>query len=110
MEFVETIREDELVNGTSKVISVKGKDIALFKIDNRITALGNSCLHKGRPLAKGKIEKKYDGFMLPAHGIDGNIISRMERHLLDIMNNNLFLMFLLLILIENSKEDRFSQS
>jgi hypothetical protein len=33
----------------------------------------------------------------------------MERHLLDIMNNNLFLMFLLLILIENSKEDRFSE-
>ena len=109
MEFVETIREDELVNGTSKVISVKGKDIALFKIDNRITALGNSCLHKGRPLAKGKIEKKYDGFYVTCPWHDGNIISRMERHLLDIMNNNLFLMFLLLILIENSKEDRFSQ-
>ena len=58
MEFVETISEDELVNGTSKVISVKGKDIALFKIDNRITELGNSCPHMGRPLAKGKIEKK----------------------------------------------------
>jgi hypothetical protein len=43
MEFVEIIREDELVKGTSKV------------------------------------------------------------------NNNLFLMFLLLILIENSKEDRFSE-
>jgi nitrite reductase/ring-hydroxylating ferredoxin subunit len=65
MEFVETIREDELVNGTSKAISVKGKDITLFKIDNRITELGNSCLHMGRPLA---------------HGMDGNIISRMERH------------------------------
>jgi len=58
MEFAETIREDEFVNGTSKVISVKGKYIALFKIDNRITALGNSCLHMGRPLGKGKIEKK----------------------------------------------------
>ena len=58
MEFAETIREDEFVNGTSKVISVKGKCIALFKIDNRITALGNSCLHMGRPLGKGKIEKK----------------------------------------------------
>jgi len=33
------------------VISVKGKDIALFKIDNMITALSNSCLHKGGPLA-----------------------------------------------------------
>jgi hypothetical protein len=32
MKFVETIREDELVNGTSKVISVKGKDIALFRL------------------------------------------------------------------------------
>jgi len=111
MEFAETIREDEFVNGTSKVISVKGKYIALFKIDNRITALGNSCLHKGRPLAKGKDRKKNTmAFMLLAHGMDGNIISRMERHLLDIMNNNLFLMFLLLILIESSKEDRFSQS
>jgi len=52
MEFVETIREDELVNGTSKAISVKGKDITLFKIDNRITELGNSCLHMGRPLQR----------------------------------------------------------
>ena len=58
MEFAETIREDEFVNGTSKVISVKGKDVVLFKSDNRITALGNSCLHKGGPLAKGKVEKK----------------------------------------------------
>ena len=33
------------------MISVKGKDIALFKIDNMITALRNSCLHKGGPLA-----------------------------------------------------------
>lgn len=75
MEFVETIREDELANGTSKIISVKGKDIALFKIDNRITALGNSCLHKGGPLAKGKIEKKYDGFYVtcPWHGWEYNI-------------------------------------
>jgi nitrite reductase/ring-hydroxylating ferredoxin subunit len=39
------------MNGSSKVISVKGKDIALFKIDNMITALSNSCLHKGGPLA-----------------------------------------------------------
>ena len=75
MEFVETIKEDELANGTSKVISVKGKDIALFKIDNKITALGNSCLHKGGPLAKGKIEKKYDGFYVtcPWHGWEYNI-------------------------------------
>ncbi len=80
MEFVEIIREDELVNGTSKVISVKGKDIALFKIDNRITELGNSCLDKGRPLTKGKIEKNTMAFMLLAHGMDGNIICRMERH------------------------------
>jgi len=82
MEFVETIKEDELANGTSKVISVKGKDIALFKIDNTITALGNRCLHKGGPLAKGKIEKKYDGFYVtcPWHGWEYNIISRMERH------------------------------
>lgn len=110
MEFVETIREDELVNGTSKVISVKGKDIALFKIDNRNTELGNSCLHMGHPLAKGKIEKKYDGFYVtcPWHGWEYNISN--GKALLDIMNNNLFLMFLLLILIENSKEDRFSQS
>src|SRR5574342_926875 len=75
MEFVQTIREDELTNGTSKVISVKGKDIVLFNIGDRITALGNSCLHKGGPLAKGKIEKKYDGYYVtcPWHGWEYNI-------------------------------------
>jgi nitrite reductase/ring-hydroxylating ferredoxin subunit len=55
IEFVETINEQELIDGTSEVISVKRKDIALFKLNNKITALGNSSLHKGGPLAKGKI-------------------------------------------------------
>lgn len=93
MEFVETINEEELTNGASKVISVKGKDIALFKIDNKITALGNSCLHKGGPLAKGKIQRKYDGYYVtcPWHGWE--TIFQTERHHLIMMNNNLFMMF-----------------
>ena len=75
MEFVETIGETELINGTSKLISVKGKDVALFRMNNKITALGNSCLHKGGPLTKGKIEKKYDGYYVtcPWHGWEYNI-------------------------------------
>ena len=75
MEFIETINERELINGTSKLISIKGKDIALFKIDNKITALGNSCLHKGGPLTKGKIGKKYDGYYVtcPWHGWEYNV-------------------------------------
>jgi nitrite reductase/ring-hydroxylating ferredoxin subunit len=56
MEFEETINEEELIDGASKVISVKGKDIALFKMNNKIIAVGKSCLHKGGPLAKGKID------------------------------------------------------
>jgi nitrite reductase/ring-hydroxylating ferredoxin subunit len=75
MEFVETINQSELINGTSKVIYVKGKDIALFRFNNKITALGNSCLHKGGPLTKGKIQKKYDGYYVtcPWHGWKYNI-------------------------------------
>jgi nitrite reductase/ring-hydroxylating ferredoxin subunit len=56
MEFEETINEEELIDGASKVISVKGKDIALFKMNNKIIAVGKSSLHKGGPLAKGKID------------------------------------------------------
>jgi len=88
MEFIETIREEDLANGSSKLISVKGKDIALFKIDNTITALGNRCLHKGGPLAKGKIEKKYDGSYVtcPWHGWEydpatGSLEGDPETHL-----------------------------
>ena len=75
MEFIETINESELIDGTSKLISIKGKDIALFKIDNKITALGNTCLHKGGPLTKGKIDKNYDGYYVtcPWHGWEYNI-------------------------------------
>jgi len=40
------------------MISVKGKDIALFKMDNKITALSNSCLHKGWTIGKRKDTKK----------------------------------------------------
>jgi Rieske [2Fe-2S] domain len=93
MEFVETINESELINGTSKVISVKGKDIALFRIDNKITALGNSCLHKGGPLTKGKIEKNMIAIMLLVLGMDGNTIFRMERHHPVMMSSKLFMMY-----------------
>ncbi len=59
------------------MISVKGKDIALFKMDNKITALSNSCLHKGGPLANGKIQRKYDGYYItcPWHGWEYNIVT-----------------------------------
>lgn len=91
MEFVETIGESEIGDGTSNMISVKGKDISLFRIDNKITALSNSCLHKGGPLTKGKIEKNKMVIMLHVLGTGGNTIVLPERHHPDMMNNKLFM-------------------
>jgi nitrite reductase (NADH) small subunit len=44
---------DELESGKGKIIEMNGKEIALFKIENKIFAIDNECKHKGGPLGEG---------------------------------------------------------
>jgi methionine sulfoxide reductase heme-binding subunit len=54
MENFETIAHlDELESGKGKIVKFSGKEIAIFKIDNKVFAIDNECKHQGGPLGEG---------------------------------------------------------
>lgn len=87
MKYIGTIYENEIKNGEHKKVKVKDKEILIFKLNDNITAISNTCLHKGGPLSEGKVEKNMVVTILLVHGMDGNIILLRERHLPDMKNN-----------------------
>lgn len=46
----------EIEEGGSKVVSVDGKDLALFKTEGVVYAMDNTCPHRGGPLGEGYLE------------------------------------------------------
>src|SRR5580765_2194483 len=77
MTFIAVLDLNELPPNSQKIVSLGAQKIALFHYNNEITAMGNSCLHKGGPLGAGKVEKKYDGLYVtcPWHGWEYNVRS-----------------------------------
>ena len=65
-ELVKVAKKGEIPDDTGKCVEVKGKEIALFKIDNKIYAIQHTCPHQGGPLAEGGIEGKV--VTCPWHG------------------------------------------
>lgn len=74
-DFIEVLDDADLPPGSHTVVTVRGVRVALFHYDGVISALGNACLHKGGPLGKGRVEKKYDGWYVtcPWHGWEYNV-------------------------------------
>jgi nitrite reductase/ring-hydroxylating ferredoxin subunit len=46
---------DEIADGTSKLVQVEGRAIALFNVKGEFFAIANRCPHEGADLCKGKI-------------------------------------------------------
>ena len=65
-EFVKVAKKSEIPSETGKCVEVKGKEIALFKIGDRIYAMDHICAHQGGPLAEGGLEGKI--VTCPWHG------------------------------------------
>ncbi len=61
----------EVEPGKGKVVSVGGKDVALFNVNGEFFAISNTCLHRGGPLGEGVIEN--DIVTCPWHGWQWNI-------------------------------------
>ncbi len=53
--FVKVAEKSDLREGLSKVVSVEGRSIALFRVKNEYFALANVCLHRGGPLGEGNL-------------------------------------------------------
>jgi len=55
-EFVKVAKADELKPGQTRLVEVKGKEIALFNVDGVFFAIDNACTHEQGPLAEGDVE------------------------------------------------------
>jgi len=66
-EFIKVAEIKEIPEGSSKLICLGKKSIALFNIDGKIYAIHNICPHEGGPLNEGTL----DGCQVicPWHGI-----------------------------------------
>ena len=54
--FVRVAAVGELAPGTSRMVEVNGKEVALYNVDGKIYATTNICPHQGGPLAEGMLE------------------------------------------------------
>ena len=70
-EFVKVAKKSDLKDGQGKVISVNGKDIALFHHSGNFYAMDNTCKHMGGPLGEGELEG--ENIVCPWHGWRYNI-------------------------------------
>ena len=55
-EFVPVAQVQDIPPGTSRMVKVQGKTVALFNIDGTFHAINNICPHEGGPLAKGRVK------------------------------------------------------
>lgn len=54
-DFVDVARLDQIPPGTSTVVRIGDKDVALFNVDGTIYAIADSCAHAGASLGRGKL-------------------------------------------------------
>ena len=65
-EFVRVADIQEIPPGTSRVLHIRGRKIALFNADGMFCAVKNTCPHRGFSLDRGAVE---DGIVTcPGHG------------------------------------------
>ncbi|MDE3178799.1 MAG: Rieske 2Fe-2S domain-containing protein [Acidobacteriota bacterium] len=62
---------EDLPPGSCAVVTVAGKDVALFNAGGKIYALDNTCLHRGGPLGEGELEGEI--VTCPWHGWQYNV-------------------------------------
>jgi nitrite reductase/ring-hydroxylating ferredoxin subunit len=55
-EFLEVASIEQVAPGHSLVVTVAGKDVALFNVEGQIYAIDDACAHQGASLGAGKIE------------------------------------------------------
>jgi nitrite reductase/ring-hydroxylating ferredoxin subunit len=66
-------REEEIPEGERKILAVDGLSIGIFHHQGRWVALRNSCLHRGGPVAAGRLDG--DTLTCPWHGFQYNVLS-----------------------------------
>jgi nitrite reductase/ring-hydroxylating ferredoxin subunit len=58
-EFVEALALDQLQPGTSKMVRIVDKEVALFNVEGTVYAINDTCVHAGSSLAAGEFEGNF---------------------------------------------------
>jgi nitrite reductase/ring-hydroxylating ferredoxin subunit len=66
-DLVDAAALDQLPPGTSMVVTVEGKSVALFNVEGTVYAIADSCAHAGASLGAGKLQGKI--VTCRAHGL-----------------------------------------
>lgn len=56
MAFVKVAEEAQVAAGSGKVITVDGREYALFNVEGTYYCVDNECPHAGGPLAQGSVD------------------------------------------------------
>lgn len=56
--YVEVADVEKLPPGRGTVVTIEGKDLALFNVDGTVYAIEDTCLHQGMSLGTSKLEGK----------------------------------------------------
>ncbi len=54
-KFVKVAEKNDLEKVSAKIVSVEGRSIALFRVNDEYYATANLCLHRGGPLGEGNL-------------------------------------------------------
>lgn len=65
-EFVKAAKASEIQPGSGSVVSVGGKDRALFNVDGTFYCIDNTCVHRGGPIGEGFVQESV--VVCPWHG------------------------------------------
>ncbi len=65
-QFVKVAKKSQISTDTGKYIQVEGREIALFRVGDKIHAIDHVCPHQGGPLAEGGLDG--NTVMCPWHG------------------------------------------
>jgi nitrite reductase/ring-hydroxylating ferredoxin subunit/DMSO/TMAO reductase YedYZ heme-binding membrane subunit len=66
ISFIKVCAVHDIAENRAKVVAINGERIAIFKYDNKLSAISNVCKHQNGPLGEGKI---IDGCITcPWHG------------------------------------------
>ena len=57
-DFIEAAQLNQIPPGTSIMVRVADKDVALFNLDGAVYAISDTCAHQGSSLAAGELEGK----------------------------------------------------
>ena len=55
-QLIKVAEIKELVGKNAIVVETTGQKIALFKVDGKYYAIGDTCTHRGGPLSEGTLE------------------------------------------------------